>query len=93
MLESEGKETPRQVFPCEYCDVFKNTSFYRTPPMAASLHNNCSEKFRKIQRNWPAALLKKELRGKCFPVNLAKLLRNTSAYLQNTSGEMLLGNQ
>ena len=25
------KETPAQVFPCEICEIFKNTSFYRAP--------------------------------------------------------------
>ena len=31
------KETPRQVFSYEYCEIFKNSLFYRTPPVAASL--------------------------------------------------------
>ena len=31
------KETPRQVFSYEYCEVFKNSFFYRTPLVAASL--------------------------------------------------------
>ena len=30
------KETPAQVFSCEYCDIFKNTFFHRTPLNAAS---------------------------------------------------------
>ena len=30
------KETLTQVFSCEFCETFKNTFFYRTPPMAAS---------------------------------------------------------
>ena len=30
------KETPTQVFRCGYCDIFKNSFFYRTPPVAAS---------------------------------------------------------
>ena len=29
-----GKETPAQVFSCEFCRIFKNTSFLRTPPVA-----------------------------------------------------------
>ena len=40
LLESEGcnfiKETPTQVFSCEYHEIFKNTFFDRTPLMAAS---------------------------------------------------------
>ena len=30
------KETPTQVFSCEYCEIFKNSFFYRTPLVAAS---------------------------------------------------------
>ena len=30
------KESSTQVFPCEFCEIFRNTFFYRTPPMAAS---------------------------------------------------------
>ena len=31
------KETLAQVFSCEFCEIFKGTFFYRTPPVAASL--------------------------------------------------------
>ena len=31
------KETPTQVFSCEYCEIFRNSFFHRTPPVAASL--------------------------------------------------------
>ena len=27
-------ETVAQVFSCEFCEIFKNTFFYRTPPVA-----------------------------------------------------------
>ena len=33
---STSKETLAQVFPCEFCKIFKNAYFYRTPLMAAS---------------------------------------------------------
>ena len=29
------KETPTQVFSCEYCEILKNNFFYMTPPVAA----------------------------------------------------------
>ena len=29
------KETLAQVFSCEFCEISKNTLFYRTPPEAA----------------------------------------------------------
>ena len=28
------KETPTQVFFCEYCEIFKMTFFYSTPPVS-----------------------------------------------------------
>ena len=30
------KETLAQVFSCEFCEIFKNTFFHRTPSVAAS---------------------------------------------------------
>ena len=30
------KETMEHVFPCEFCEIFKNTYFYGTPLVAAS---------------------------------------------------------
>ena len=30
------KETLTQVFSCEFCEIYKNTFFHRTPPVAAS---------------------------------------------------------
>ena len=30
------KETLALVFSCEFCEIFKNTFFYRTPPVAPS---------------------------------------------------------
>ena len=42
-FRSEGlqlylKETPTQVFFCEYCEIFKNSYFHRTPRVAASVN-------------------------------------------------------
>ena len=31
-----SKETLGEVFSCEFCEIFKNTFFYRTPLVAAS---------------------------------------------------------
>ena len=31
------KETPTQALPCEFCKIFMNNFFYRTPPIAASV--------------------------------------------------------
>ena len=35
-LQHCQKETLTQLFSCEVCEFFESTSFYRTPPMAAS---------------------------------------------------------
>ena len=32
--------TPIQVFCCQYCEVFKNSFFYRTPPVAGFIPKN-----------------------------------------------------
>ena len=34
------KENLAQVFSCEFCEVFKNTFSYRTPPVAAFVTSN-----------------------------------------------------
>ena len=31
-----SKRDSTQVFPCEVCEIFKNTFFYRTPPVTVS---------------------------------------------------------
>ena len=31
-----GKKTVAQVFSCEFCEIYKNTFYYRTPLVAAS---------------------------------------------------------
>ena len=31
------KETSTQMFSCEFCEIFNNTIFYRTPYVATSL--------------------------------------------------------
>ena len=36
------KETLAQVLSCEFCEIFKNTCFYRIPPVAASVNNDIS---------------------------------------------------
>ena len=30
---------PTQAFSCEFCQIFKNTFFYRTPPVTVSVCN------------------------------------------------------
>ena len=45
---SYQKKTPTQVLSCEYCEIFENNFFYRTPPMAASEglhHGHFTRKF------------------------------------------------
>ena len=35
-LQVSFKETPTQVFSCEYCEIFKKSFFHRTPLVVAS---------------------------------------------------------
>ena len=39
-LQLYEKETPTQVFSCEYCEFFKNSFYYKTPPLAAFRETN-----------------------------------------------------
>ena len=39
------KETLNYVFSCECCETFKDSVFYRKPPVAASVH--CMDMFYK----------------------------------------------
>ena len=38
VLWKREKETLAQVFSCEFCEIFKNTYFYRTPLVPASVY-------------------------------------------------------
>ena len=38
-----NKDTLAQVFSCEFCEISKNTFFYKTPSMAASV-NACTNR-------------------------------------------------
>ena len=38
------KETPKQVFSFEIFEIFVNTFFYRTHPVAASVNSNIEKK-------------------------------------------------
>ena len=42
------KETLAQVFSCEFCEISKNTSFYRTPLVAAPVNTITSEKTNEL---------------------------------------------
>ena len=50
-LQAKGCETLAQVFPCEFCEIFKNTCFYRTPPVTASASKICMRLFEKMLSN------------------------------------------
>ena len=59
------KETPAQVFSCEFYDIFKNTFFYRATQVAAS--DRCSIKRFTAWFYW-----NKKLRHRRFPVNFCE---------------------
>ena len=55
------KETLAQVFYCQFCEISKNTFFYRTPPVAASvIRQNTKHKKRWKHGNWKKSNLKKK---------------------------------
>ena len=45
------KEILARVFSCEFCEISKNTFFYRTPPVAASVDTNLRKFQYKILNN------------------------------------------
>ena len=48
------KETLAQVFSCEFCEIFKNIFFYRTPLVAASGGFRIKNDYdRKFNNTWP----------------------------------------
>ena len=56
------KESLAQIFSCEFCEISKNTFFYRTPPVAASSN---SETYSKPSQTSKMDL-SKQLRSKAF---------------------------
>ena len=61
-------ETPTQVFPCEFCEIFKNSFFYRTPPMTTS---ESFILFLHIRwRNCPESIAISFFSERFFPVSL-----------------------
>ena len=65
------KVSPSQVFSCEYCKIFKNSSFYRTPLMLLLYL------FNTVAGLKTSNIIKSRLQHKCFPVKFAKVLRTT----------------
>ena len=54
VLKSFAKQKPatllvKRLWHSKFCEIFKNTFFYRTPPVGASENKNHSDKFRHIQ--------------------------------------------
>ena len=45
------KETPAQVFSCEFYDIFKNTFSYRISPVAVSVNNTDLSKNADLSQN------------------------------------------
>ena len=86
------------MFSCEFSEIFKNTLFYRTTTVAASVlrnfakltrkHLSQSLVFNKVAGLRPPTLLKKRLLQRYFPVNFAKFAK--TPFLQNISRRLLL---
>ena len=59
------KEIPTQVFPCEFCKMFRNTFLYRTHPVAASVYSTAA-------LQWLRKMFRKSLRD-CLQISLLVL--------------------
>ena len=76
------KETLAQVFSCEFCGIFKNTFFYRTPLVAASalslllIHKAEKNNAKKVDNNEMILYLKSQ-----YSTNN----RNQIVFVQNSS--------
>ena len=65
--------TPTQMLSCKYCEIFKNSFFYRTPPVAAIL---------KLQRHFPRGFLNQSHCENYFTIH-----SRLEAFLSNSAGQ------
>ena len=91
------------MFPCEFCEISKETYFTEDLQTTASVFfqkkyvwmcsvKACSEKFLKtyeepLMKDLARIITKKKLHGYCFPVNLANFIKTT--ILQNNFDVLL----
>ena len=54
------KESLAQVFSCKFCEISKNTFFYRTPPVAASENEHYYLTSVFIQKLFKGAVIENE---------------------------------
>ena len=57
------KKTPTQVFPHEYCEIFKNILFYRTHPVPASESSNYASETTLANKKYEVTCLGKPFQG------------------------------
>ena len=50
-MKLQAKETLVQVFSREICEIYKNTYFYRTPPLVAPVRWGFSQKYLTAERS------------------------------------------
>ena len=74
------------MFSCEFCEISKNSFFYRTLLVAA--YEFCARFLASICLSKVNNGSSEEKKEKCFPVNIAKFRR--TPFSQNTSGRLLL---
>ena len=87
------KKTPTRMFSYEYCEIFKKSFFYRTPPGVASgifadhvsvvLQNT----FDYFRRTYLSSFI--EQLAPLFKHHLSVFLHNTSEYIQELSSAIL----
>ena len=64
------------MFSCKICKIFKNTFFYRTPPVAAS-DSSAKVFFNKVTVHQAGNLIKKRPPKKVFSCEICNIFKNT----------------
>ena len=89
LITLQAFRSQKQVFSCEYCEIFKNNFFYRTPLVTASgpvrrwwimsdeEFDRTKSKYRRSRRE---VLLKKRLWHQVFSCEFCEICKNTFSY-------------
>ena len=56
------------MFPFEYCEIFKNSFFYRTPLVASSKMDILETTVNSLEKNFGGTLFDKKVHQKCVSV-------------------------
>ena len=88
-LQLYYEKIPTQAFACEYCEIFKNSFFYRTPSVAAAVETISKFKgssfssvcFGNSENHWSAAKYKLECNF-CYFLEVRRYVNFSAWFLQ-----------